>query len=278
VGTITRAFSALAKAFFAFQRSTSKELKVFLVVLAVILGWLGASFIWDVYGSWASTHLSASEHLKLAKDICEVKKNGKVFCVASPEVAIHHLEQIPTTASEYDEATRLLNAVKADAKRVAEQAEAVRKVQETVRGKAEAERVRLANQTEDESKLQMVRNLAAEAHDPFVCQKDANNAPIVSYDNGHYWWLDDGRCAEREEKEQQVKARAELEKHQAEQRLRDQDAELSSYWPTTIRVDTDMDSFWLNIPVQFWGGVDRNTVSNWKCRREKDDFICRAID
>jgi hypothetical protein len=37
-----------------------------------------------------------------------------------------------------------------------------------------------------------------------------------------------------------------------------------------------------NIPVKFWGGVDRNTVSSWKCRREKnllsDEFVCRAID
>ena len=82
-----------------------------------------------------------------------------------------------------------------------------------------------------------------------------------------------------------------------------------SYWPTTIRVDTDMDSFWLpdeertcqthpndngriavvacnpsgshrdhNIPVTFWGDPDRNTVSDWKCRRESDKFVCRAID
>ena len=83
----------------------------------------------------------------------------------------------------------------------------------------------------------------------------------------------------------------------------------SSYWSTTLRVNTDMDSFWLNgeertcqtypdaegrigavacnntgshrdrnIPVKFWGGVDRNTVSDWKCRREGDEFVCRAID
>ena len=82
-----------------------------------------------------------------------------------------------------------------------------------------------------------------------------------------------------------------------------------SYWPTTLRVDTDMDSFWLNneertcqtfpddkgrvtrvtcsgnashqehnIPVKFWGGVDRNTVSDWKCRKEGGNFVCRAID
>jgi hypothetical protein len=88
-----------------------------------------------------------------------------------------------------------------------------------------------------------------------------------------------------------------------------EDSSLDSYWPTTIRVDTDMDSFWLlneervcqtyiddkgkvsvvscnatgshrdhNIPVKFWGSVDRNTVSSWKCRRESDEFVCRAIN
>jgi hypothetical protein len=87
------------------------------------------------------------------------------------------------------------------------------------------------------------------------------------------------------------------------------DSYFDSYWPTTIRVDTDMDSFWLvneervcqtfpgdkgkiavvscnatgshrdhNIPVRFWGSVDRNTVSSWKCRRETDEFVCRAIN
>jgi hypothetical protein len=33
-----------------------------------------------------------------------------------------------------------------------------------------------------------------------------------------------------------------------------------------------------NIPVTFWGEVDRNTVSDWKCRRENDRFVCRATD
>ena len=90
-------------------------------------------------------------------------------------------------------------------------------------------------------------------------------------------------------------------------------SKIRSYWPTTIRVDTDMDSFWLpdeertcqtypndkgriavvacnssgshrdhNIPVTFWGDPDRKTVSDWKCRRVKnifsDTFTCKAID
>jgi TPR repeat protein len=95
--------------------------------------------------------------------------------------------------------------------------------------------------------------------------------------------------------------------------LKQQGNESLSYWPTTIRVDTDMDSFWLpdeertcqthpndngriavvacnpsgshrdhNIPVTFWGDPNRDTVSDWKCRREKsifsDKFVCRAIN
>ena len=115
--------------------------------------------------------------------------------------------------------------------------------------------------------------------------------PIISFDNGSSWQWDEGRCASRE------------------QTKRNSDAELSSYWPSTVRVDTDMDSFWLNkeerrcqtypdmkgrvavvacnasgshrdhnIPVTFWGGVDRNTISDWRCQREDDKFVCRAIN
>ena len=93
------------------------------------------------------------------------------------------------------------------------------------------------------------------------------------------------------------------------QEQRDSNASLSSYWPTTVRVDTDMDSLWLNgeertcittsgakgrvaavtcndsgshrthnIPVEFWGGVDRNVGSAWRCLREGDSFACRALD
>ena len=92
------------------------------------------------------------------------------------------------------------------------------------------------------------------------------------------------------------------------QQAKDKDAELSSYWPTTLRVDTDMNSSWLdqeeraclsepdengriaavisdgtrgnnhNIAVRFWGGVERGIISDWKCRREGDRFVCRATD
>jgi hypothetical protein len=146
-----------------------------------------------------------------------------------------------------------------------------------------------------ESYAQMQRNLNGQASDPFTCSTSTENKPIASFDNGKFWWVDDGRCRTRQ------------------QRVRDADAATSSYLSTTLRVDTDMDSFWLpdeertcqtfpdekgrvsvvacnqtgnhrdhNIPVKFWGGVERNTVSSWKCRREKDlltyGFVCRAVD
>lgn len=104
------------------------------------------------------------------------------------------------------------------------------------------------------------------------------------------------------------KVQREAEKEDRMQRKRDEAAEFSSYIPTKLRVDTDMNSFWLdqeertcqsypggdkrvsyvscnpsatethNIPVTFWGGVDRGKTSSWKCRRDGDKFICRAID
>jgi TPR repeat protein len=125
-------------------------------------------------------------------------------------------------------------------------------------------------------------------------------------------WL--GKAADQGDADARDKLAAEQAARQIrQQQQRDEDAWIYSYWPTTIRVDTDMDSFWLsdeertcwtypndkgrvafvacsasgshrdhNIPVKFWGDVDRNTVSDWKCRREKsilsDEFVCRAID
>ncbi|MGB9104319.1 MAG: hypothetical protein WCC59_06160, partial [Terriglobales bacterium] len=114
---------------------------------------------------------------------------------------------------------------------------------------------------------------------------------------------------ERRERAAQGGQEPEEVRRAAEQEQRDQAAWIHSYWPTTIRVDTDMDSFWLhdeertcttlpddkgtvarvicntsashgkhNIPVKFWGGVDRKRMSDWKCRREGDGFVCRAIN
>ena len=134
------------------------------------------------------------------------------------------------------------------------------------------------------------RNFYGQAHDPFSCGK-GEKGPVVSYDNGGHWWVDDGRCA-----------------NQLIQKQKDKDAKLHSYYSTKLRVDTDMNSSWLpdeertcetypdlegkvstvtcepnnhdthNIPVTFWGGVTRNTASQWKCRRESDFFVCRALN
>jgi hypothetical protein len=110
---------------------------------------------------------------------------------------------------------------------------------------------------------------------------------IISFDAGASWRWDDGPC----------------------QMQRDRQAELWSYWPTTLRVDANMDPFWLpneericqsypndkgrvslvscpasesrsthNIPIRFWGGVDRGITSDWECRREGDEFACRAVN
>ena len=163
--------------------------------------------------------------------------------------------------------------------------------EQRAREKEQPDAARLANESEQQSREQMLRNVEGTFHDSFTCATSTQNTPIMSFDNGHYWWADDGRCAARLQKK------------------RDEDAQPWSYWPTTIRVDTDMDTFWLaneertcqtypddkgrvaivacnaagshrdhNIPVKFWGGVERNAISNWKCRREGDEFVCRAID
>ncbi|MGA3081513.1 MAG: tetratricopeptide repeat protein [Terracidiphilus sp.] len=103
------------------------------------------------------------------------------------------------------------------------------------------------------------------------------------------------------------------EREREREKAPDLSGELHSYWSTTVRVDTDMDSIWLpdeertcktypddkgkvaivacnisgshrdhNIPVTFWGDIERNMISDWRCRREKnifkDEFVCRAIN
>jgi hypothetical protein len=190
----------------------------------------------------------------------------------APIIAAQHLEKIPASAPEQSEAVAL--RVLLDQKWTREYNEAKQKEADAV--KASREKVE--------------RNFQGIAHDSFLCTTSTENHPMVSFDDGVFWWKDDGRCAERLQKS------------------RDEDAQSHSYWATTIRVDTDMDSFRLlneertcqtfpddkgrvatvtcdatphtrhNIPVKFWGGVDRDTASDWKCTREKDEFVCRAID
>jgi DNA-binding response OmpR family regulator len=192
------------------------------------------------YDDYRFNRLSPSEHLTLARKLCSNEFADPCF---QPNVteAERHLEKIPATAPEYATAAVLLKSIR----------------QQAIR------------------------------HEQAVAAAEARQ-----------------RVAEQEA---QRKSAADQEARA--QQTRDADAELSSYWPTTLRVDTDMDSFWLNneervcktypndkgrvsvvacnetgnhrirnIPVTFWGGVDRKTVSEWKCRRERDDFACRAVN
>ena len=105
--------------------------------------------------------------------------------------------------------------------------------------------IELFHQSTEESRDQMRRNRLGQAHDSFTCSTSAENSPVISFDYGHSWWSDDGRCAAQQRQAREAAERAALVKRWEEQKTRDSDAELSSDWPTSIRVDTDMDSFWL---------------------------------
>jgi hypothetical protein len=322
--------SMLKKACFAF-RDLPPLPRATLTVTGLLLLLLCSSFIYDsisdASGKYRENHLSPSEHLQRARELCP-ERSGEYKCTnADANQAMAHLGRIPPNTPEYSEGKDLLSSIQS----LLAKREAVRKQQEEEQSaaakraaaeraaaiaKEQAERSRLMNQSEDESIAQMMKNVNGKAHDAFVCNTSTENTPIMSFDYGHYWWGDDGRCAAQQARQQELLAEiraqqeeAERQTREQEQRKRDEDAELSSYWPTTIRVDTDMDSFWLrseertcktypdsngrvsivacnatgshrdhNIPVKFWGAVDRNTVSEWKCRREGDDFVCRALD
>jgi hypothetical protein len=286
----------------AWHRQTQAHpiLAVFSAVVVFPCVLIGGTLIYmdlsESYDEFKFNHLSSAEHLRLAQAACRTGEYGGTC--ADYATATPHLNKIPHDAPEYVDAHKLSEVIRLQQEVVAER-------QRQNLARQEAERLRLANQTQQESYEQMQRNVAGTAHDPHKCATSTVGTLIFSFDNGHYWWADDGRCAIEAQRNQ-----AAAEQAQNEQRKRrDEDAEASSYWPTTLRVDTDMDSFWLNneertcrtspddkgrvarvncspnashqdhsIPVKFWGGVDRGTVSDWKCRREGDDFVCRAID
>jgi len=217
-----------------------------IIFISVMPIWALGLDAWDYY---TFGRLMPAQHLAQAKAAC-----GSSGRCADMHTAIPHLEAISPSTPEFSEASQLLSKIQKSAWE------------------------------------QMRRNLSGEAKDPFKCASGTDNENIVSFDGGSTWWRDDGRCAV------QV------------QEKRDEDAESSSFWPTTVRVDTDMNGGWLpdeertcqtfpdakgrvstvscdannrtthNIPVKFWGGVDRNSVSGWKCRREEDGFVCRAIN
>jgi hypothetical protein len=276
----------------------------FVVLPCVLLaGTLTFMALSEAYDEFKFNHLPAAEHLRLAQEACRTALYGGIC--ADPPTATPHLNKIPSDAPEYGKAHKLTEAI-----RIQQEATAERQRQNLA--KQEAERLRLANQTQPDSFEQMERNVAGTAHEPYRCATSTVGTQIVSFDNGHYWWNDDGRCAREELRKQAAAQQRQIEQRAAQelqQKQRNEDAGVYSYWPTTLRVDTDMDSFWLNneerncttapddkgrvarvncsangshqdhsIPVKFWGGVDRDTVSDWKCRREGDEFVCRAID
>jgi hypothetical protein len=257
---IIRASKAGARSFYAAAPN--------LALLGIAIGLMGlifvAAFVITIYQDISFKNQSPTEHLSKAK----AAVTDREF-----DSAVNHLLAIPANAPVHETAVTLLK---------------------TIQQKQEQERTLQAERKtrqSEEAYERLLGNRNGKYNDPFNCSVSTANAPIMSFDNGTTWWLDDGRCALRE------------------QQKKNQDASLSSYVPTTIRVDTDMDSFWLNneerncqtypdnagrvavvgcnatgnhrehnIPVRFWGGVDRNTVSNWKCRRESENYVCRAID
>jgi len=229
----------------------------------------------DAFEDLKFHRLSSAEHLKRAQDACGMSAGKFTKDCILPSEGERQLLEIPKSAKEWETASKIL----------------IRDQEVSLK---EAMRENAA-QAQTLSLAQMQKNIHGQAKDDFICATSKQEKPIMSFDQGRFWWTDDGRCATQLQK------------------IRDADAEHSSYLSTTIRVDTDMDSFWLpaeertcqtypdnegkvavvacnetgshrdhNIPVKFWGGVNRGTMSNWKCRREKDllrdEFECRALN
>jgi hypothetical protein len=309
--------SALKRAWSAYKEKTTRldriALGIFLGIAAAVALSIIAAVVPSVYTEYHSEHAPSSEQLEMARTICPAAANDALACDDSGmNKALHHLDLIPSRAPEYNEASKLRSLIYAFQVKLAADRQKAYEEHGAMLIKQKAEHDRLINQSFDESIKQWQRNLSGQAHDQYLCGTSENNSPIISFDFGHYWWTDDGRCAAVQQAQreiQEAREAADQRRRAEEQKQKDADAESSSYWPTTLRVDTDMDSFWLpneertcqtspddkgrvavvacntsgshrdhNIPVKFWGGVDRNTISSWKCRRESDQFVCRAIN
>ena len=264
----------------AVHRGTSAYLKRTGVTGALSFGLLfllAFVVVEGVVENYRFDHLSAAVHLQLAMSACGLKTiSDSVTCI-SPSEAKRQLTAIPSGTKEYLPMTVLLTAIDRQEEQQA------------------ADRAKSSTETRDREFARYQANVSGSAHDPFTCSISTDKKPIMSFDREVNWWYDDGRCQLQQQK------------------IRDSTAEVSSYWSTTFRVNTDMDSSWLpdeervcqtypdekgkvsivacnptdshrdhNIPVKFWGGTERNTVSRWKCRREKnlldDNFVCRALD
>ncbi len=297
----------------AFNKTTGLGTKVIGATLIILVLWSVGMVVYAVvaeaYQNYQANHLTPAQHLQIADKLCH-QRDGVFLCLESDvRQAIEHLEEIPASSSEYQRAATLLPPLRAYCDRLEALQQKLKQAEEAKAAQVQAERNRLMHQSQDDSLKQMLRNVGGEAHDPFICGTSQGNTPILSFDYGDFWWADDGRCVAQQAEIREARERREALERQREQRKRDEDAQSSSYWPTTLRVDTDINSSWLpdeertcqtypdangrvssvscepgrtrhdhNIPVRFWGGVDRNTVSDWKCRRESDQFVCRAID
>jgi hypothetical protein len=297
--TTARIIGARKVGFRAFWETLPLSAKIIIPGIVCLFGLFAALLIQERIAEYRENyhleHMTSALHLAEAKTLCRISEVGNSKCLAVPLAnALYHLDKIPPSAPEHTEAAALAIVIQQQ-QAIIDRAVAAAQSAATVREKApEPERL-----FEDPRKAKLMRNVLGQAHDPYECSISTNSKDIMSFDSGQSWWLDDGRCAQ--------------ERSTREQRERDNAAKLHSYWSTTIRVDTDMDPSWLpneertcqtqpddkgkvagvacnpsgshrehNIPVTFWGGVERNTISDWKCRREKsfltDEFVCRAID
>jgi hypothetical protein len=274
-----RGYAAFTRRVDLFFTRHMNPARIFLLLtFGLLAGLVGIGIYNDKPNNDRFDHLSAAEHLNRALVACGADAKN---CL-NPADAYRELWAIPKSAQEYNVASALLLSIQQQQISTQPSADKLPTSEQNSANKLPA-----SEQPYD----QMQRNVQGIAHDAFTCANSTENTPIMSFDNGNNWWKDDGRCAEQLQK------------------ARDSEAENYSYWSTTLRVDTDIDSFWLpgeertcqtypdnkgkvatvactstgthrdhNIPVKFWGGVERNTISDWKCRREGDEFVCRAID
>jgi len=261
---------------FDFFRSRDAQGQVVICFLAFLFFAIVVTSVVSAVEEFAFNHTSAAGHLKRARAACGISDGVDATNCADPDQAFRQLWAIPKSSEEYGVAAAFLTSLQ----------------QQHVRLTAES--AAKSDQLKNYAFAQMQENFNGQSHDPFKCANSTENKPIVSFDGGNSWWKDDGRCAEQLQK------------------TRDSNAQGYSYWSTTLRVNTDIDSSWLadeertcqtypddkgkvaavacnatgtldhNIPIKFWGGVERNTTSHWKCRREKsllsDEFVCRAVD
>ena len=115
----------------------------------------------EAYDEFKFNHLSPAEHLRLAQNACRIQQYGGTTC-ADPSTATSNLNKIPRAAPEYKQAHKIAEMIQLQQKAAAE-----RQRQNLI--EQEAERLRLANQTQQESFDQMERNVVGTVHNPYRC-------------------------------------------------------------------------------------------------------------